>query len=106
MPTRYQAAIYPIRHDNAATVSAERAANIAGGPPELAATANISAFNLANALGGLIGGAMVDSSFGASTIPFAAAIVPAVALLFIMSQERGSSVAPALSQPALKEAML
>ena len=37
MPTRYQAAIYPIRHDNAATVSAERAANIAGGPPELAA---------------------------------------------------------------------
>jgi len=74
--------------------------------PELAATANISAFNIANALGGLIGGAIVDSSFGASTIPFAAAIVPAVALLFIMSQERGSSVAPALSQPALKEAML
>jgi len=74
--------------------------------PELAATANISAFNIANALGGLIGGAIVDSSFGASTIPFAAAIVPAVALLFIMWQERGSSVAPALSQPALKEAML
>ncbi len=74
--------------------------------PELAATANISAFNIANALGGLIGGAILDSSFGASTIPFAAAIVPAVALLFIMSQERGSSVAPALSQPALKEAML
>jgi MFS transporter, DHA1 family, inner membrane transport protein len=74
--------------------------------PELAATANISAFNIANALGGLIGGAIVDSSFGASTIPFAAAIVPAVALLFIMSQECGSSVAPALSQPALKEAML
>src|SRR5882757_6623248 len=74
--------------------------------PELAATANISASNIANALGGLIGGAVIDSSFGASTIPFAAAIVPAVALLFIMSQERGSSVALALSQPALKEAML
>jgi DHA1 family inner membrane transport protein len=74
--------------------------------PELAATANISAFNIANALGGLIGGAIVDSSFGASAIPFAAAIVPAVALLFILSQERGSCAAPALSQTALKEAML
>ena len=56
--------------------------------PELAATANISAFNFANALGGIIGGVAVDSSFGASAIPFAAAIVPAVALLFILSQER------------------
>src|SRR6267154_1361958 len=34
--------------------------------PELSATANIPAFNVANALGGLIGGAIVDSSFGAS----------------------------------------
>jgi MFS transporter, DHA1 family, inner membrane transport protein len=60
--------------------------------PELAATANISAFNIANALGGLIGGAVVDSLFGASAIPFAAAIVPAVALLFVLSQERGGSL--------------
>jgi predicted MFS family arabinose efflux permease len=52
--------------------------------PELAATANISAFNIANALGGLIGGAVVDSSFGANAIPFAAAIVPVVGLLFIL----------------------
>jgi predicted MFS family arabinose efflux permease len=57
-----------------------------------------------NALGGLIGGAIVDNSFGASAIPFAAAVVPA--LLFILSQERGSSVAPALSQPSLKEGTL
>jgi DHA1 family inner membrane transport protein len=71
--------------------------------PELAATANISAFNIANALGGLIGGAIVDSSFGASAIPFAAAIVPLVGLLFILSQER-NSVAPVLSRPLLKEA--
>jgi DHA1 family inner membrane transport protein len=73
--------------------------------PELAATANISAFNIANALGGLIGGAVVDSSSGASAIPFAAAVVPAVALLFILSQER-SRVPPGLSRPALKEATL
>jgi MFS transporter, DHA1 family, inner membrane transport protein len=58
--------------------------------PELAATANISAFNIANALGGVIGGTIVDSSFGASAIPFAAAIVPFIALLFILSQEQRS----------------
>jgi len=69
--------------------------------PELAATANISAFNLANALGGLIGGAVVDSSFGAGAIPFAAVILPVLALLFILSQEhpsnqRRSGIGPAL----------
>ena len=62
--------------------------------PELAATANISAFNVANALGGLIGGAVVDSSFGAGAIPFAAAILPMLAVLFTLSQERHSGVGP------------
>jgi len=56
--------------------------------PELAATANISAFNIANALGGIIGGWVVDSSFGPAAIPYAAAIVPVLGLLFILSQER------------------
>jgi MFS transporter, DHA1 family, inner membrane transport protein len=55
--------------------------------PELAATANISAFNIANAMGGLLGGAVVDSTLGAAAIPFAAAIVPTVGLLFILWQE-------------------
>lgn len=56
--------------------------------PELAATANISAFNVANALGGFIGGAVVDSSFGAAAIPFFAIIIPIAGLVFIVSQER------------------
>jgi DHA1 family inner membrane transport protein len=68
--------------------------------PELAATANISAFNVANALGGLIGGAIVDSAFGAGAIPFAAAIVPLVALLFILSQERRGSLPSGWQRPA------
>ena len=73
--------------------------------PELAATANISAFNIANALGGLIGGAVIDSSFGASAIPYAAAIVPSVALIFILSQER-RSVGLALSrEPGIARAV-
>jgi predicted MFS family arabinose efflux permease len=74
--------------------------------PALAATANTSALNIANALGGLIGGAIVDSLFGANATPFAAAVVPALALLFILPQERSISVAPALSRPSLKEATL
>ena len=55
--------------------------------PELAATANISAFNLANAFGGIIGGLVVDSSYGAGYIPFAATIVPIIGLAFIIWQE-------------------
>jgi hypothetical protein len=62
--------------------------------PELAATANISAFNLANALGGMIGGAVVDSAFGPGAIPYAAAILPLAALIFILTQERGSKSVP------------
>jgi DHA1 family inner membrane transport protein len=70
--------------------------------PELAATANISAFNVANALGGVIGGAVVDCSFGAGAVPFAAALVPLAALLFILTQERGhgvESVQPLVATP-------
>lgn len=58
--------------------------------PELAATANISAFNIANALGGIIGGTVVDSHFGPAALPFFAALVPLMGLLFILSQERSS----------------
>lgn len=65
-----------------------------GDAPELAATANISAFNIANALGGIIGGAVVDSPLGASYIPFAATIVPAIGLAFIIWQERRPLSAP------------
>ncbi len=65
-----------------------------GNAPELAATANISAFNIANALGGIIGGAVVDSALGAAYIPFAAIIVPALGLAFIIWQERNPAPAP------------
>lgn len=58
--------------------------------PEFAATANISAFNIANALGGIIGAAVVDSTLGATAIPFAAAMVPVLGVLFILTQERKS----------------
>jgi MFS transporter, DHA1 family, inner membrane transport protein len=66
-----------------------------GAAPELAATANISAFNIANALGGVIGGVVVDGSLGSAAIPFAAAVVPFIGLLFILWQERKPVLAAA-----------
>lgn len=71
-----------------------RVMNYGGKAPELAATANISAFNVANALGGIIGGVVIDSHFGAQAIPIAAAIIPIVGVLFILTQERKGSTAP------------
>ncbi|MDR9861941.1 MULTISPECIES: MFS transporter [Pseudomonas] len=70
-----------------------RVMNYGGKAPELAATANISAFNVANALGGIIGGMVIDSHFGAQAIPFAAAIIPIVGVLFILTQERKGPIA-------------
>ncbi len=62
-----------------------------GDAPELAATANISAFNIANALGGIIGAMVIDSTLGAAMIPFAAIVIPVIGVIFIISQERKSN---------------
>ncbi|SGY90944.1 MFS transporter [Moritella viscosa] len=60
-----------------------RVMNHGGEGQELAATANISAFNLANAFGGILGGMVLDSHMGASMIPYSAVIVPVIGLLLI-----------------------
>ncbi|CED57836.1 MFS transporter [Aliivibrio wodanis] len=65
-----------------------RVMNHGGEGQELAATANISAFNLANAFGGFLGGMVLDSQFGASMIPFTAVIVPIIGLFFIAKANR------------------
>jgi catechol 2,3-dioxygenase-like lactoylglutathione lyase family enzyme len=44
------------------------------------------------ALGGVIGGVVVDSSLGAGPVPFAAALIPLAALILILTQERGHGV--------------
>ncbi len=58
---------------------------------ELAATANISAFNLANAFGGFLGGMVLDSHMGAGMIPYAAVVVPVIGLLFIAKANRSEN---------------
>ena len=65
-----------------------RVMNNGGEGQELAATANISAFNLANAFGGFLGGIVLDSQLGASMIPFTAVIVPIIGLFFIAKANR------------------
>jgi DHA1 family inner membrane transport protein len=60
-----------------------RVMNHGGEGQELAATANISAFNLANAFGGFLGGIVLDGQMGAGRIPYAAIIVPLIGLLLI-----------------------
>ncbi|MBT9243636.1 MFS transporter [Vibrio splendidus] len=65
-----------------------RVMNHGGEGQELAATANISAFNLANAFGGFLGGMVLDSQLGAGMIPFAAVVVPIVGLFLIAKANR------------------
>ncbi|MGF6779300.1 MFS transporter [Paraburkholderia sp. GAS334] len=58
------------------------------GAPELSATVNISAFNLANCLGGFIGGKVIDSShLGAAFVPYAGIGVSLIGLILIVSLE-------------------
>ncbi|MEZ9564055.1 MFS transporter [Vibrio artabrorum] len=65
-----------------------RVMNHGGEGQELAATANISAFNLANAFGGFLGGIVLDSQLGAGMIPFAAVVVPIIGLFLIGKANR------------------
>lgn len=69
--------------------------------PELAATANISAFNIANAVGGVVGGMVVDSHYGAAVVPFAAAVVPLLGLMFILNEDRKRRMAHEVAPIAL-----
>lgn len=69
-----------------------RVMNHGGEGQELAATANISAFNLANAFGGFLGGMVLDSHMGAGMIPYAAIIVPVIGLFFIAKANKSESM--------------
>ncbi|AQS39882.1 MFS transporter [Shewanella psychropiezotolerans] len=68
-----------------------RVMNHGGEGQELAATANISAFNLANAFGGFLGGMVLDSHLGAGMIPYAAIIVPIIGVFFIAKANQRES---------------
>lgn len=67
--------------------------------PELAGTANISAFNLANALGGIIGGLTVDSVIGATSIPWVSILIPIAGIAFVLFNRRHTGLKVQAAKP-------
>jgi DHA1 family inner membrane transport protein len=61
--------------------------------PNLVSTLNIGAFNVGNALGAWIGGAVIEQGFGLTRVPLAAAALAVVALLvtLINFRQRGNA---------------
>lgn len=74
-----------------------------GAGESLASSFNIAAFNLGNALGAWLGGIVVDHGPGLSAVPWAAAILPGIAVLIAAASiraERSSSSGQAAKQSA------
>lgn len=59
--------------------------------PGLAASVNVGAFNLGNAVGAAAGGAVISSGLGYAAVPVAGAVLAAAGLLFVLAS-RGSDV--------------
>lgn len=67
----------------------------ASAAPNLAATLNIGAFNVGNALGAWLGGLMLISGHGLTALPWAAAAMAVAALLLVLlSQQLEKAAAP------------
>ncbi len=58
--------------------------------PNLVATLNISAFNVGNALGAWVGGAVIDKGYGLTAVPVAAAALAAAGLVVCLLTFRKS----------------
>lgn len=56
--------------------------------PGLAASVNVGAFNLGNALGAATGGAAMSSGLGYAVVPLVGAGIAALGLLLVLSQMR------------------
>ncbi|MGF6208647.1 MFS transporter [Pseudomonas frederiksbergensis] len=59
--------------------------------PGLAASVNVGAFNLGNAVGAAVGGAVISSGLGYAAVPVAGAVLAAAGLLLVLAN-RGSKV--------------
>ncbi|MFG1173497.1 MFS transporter [Erwiniaceae bacterium CAU 1747] len=58
--------------------------------PNLVSTLNISAFNVGNALGAWVGGAVIGGGYGLTAVPVAAAMLAAIGLILCLITFRGS----------------
>ena len=62
--------------------------------PNLVSTLNISAFNVGNALGAWVGGAVIGRGFGLTAVPVAAAVLAAIGLVVCLITFRNASGRP------------
>ncbi|MCK0746179.1 MFS transporter [Chromohalobacter nigrandesensis] len=67
----------------------------AGDAPNLASAVNIGAFNLGNAVGAALGGAVIAAGLGYPAVPAAGAVMSALALMAVLlaARERGGEAA-------------
>jgi DHA1 family inner membrane transport protein len=57
--------------------------------PGLAASVNVGAFNLGNALGAAVGGAVISAGLGYAAVPVAGAALAAAGLLLVLANRSG-----------------
>ncbi|MBR29384.1 MFS transporter, DHA1 family, inner membrane transport protein [Albimonas donghaensis] len=71
-----------------------RVMGAAQGAPNLAASMNIGAFNLGNAIGAGVGGAVLALGFGYAALPAVGAVLAAAALALLLGSRRWIAAAP------------
>ncbi|EMH4160913.1 MFS transporter [Pluralibacter gergoviae] len=69
-----------------------RVMRVAHEAPGLSSSVNIGAFNLGNALGAAVGGAVISGGLGYGFVPVAGAIIAGLALLIVAAGKRGDEV--------------
>ncbi|WP_423823683.1 MFS transporter [Salinisphaera sp. SPP-AMP-43] len=68
-----------------------RVIGAAGNAPNLASAVNIGAFNLGNAVGAALGGAVIAAGLGYQALPLAGAVMSVLALIGVWIASRGGS---------------
>lgn len=62
--------------------------SVAHEAPGLASSVNIGAFNLGNALGAALGGAVISLNMGYAAVPVSGAVLAALTLVLVLVQKR------------------
>jgi DHA1 family inner membrane transport protein len=74
-----------------------RVMQAAAGAPGLASSVNIGAFNLGNALGAAVGGAVISAGLGYAAVPVAGGVLAAAGLLLVLVSTRYARSSPGIT---------
>ncbi len=74
-----------------------RVMNEAAAAPNLASAMNIGAFNLGNAIGAALGGAVISAGLGYPAVSLAGAVMALAGLALVLGLRRGASATPAIA---------